>query len=74
MDVIFGMNWLEYNRVLINCFNKTVHFLSAEEESGAELLSTKQMKQLERDGILLISLMAYLSVENQAVIDRLPVE
>ena len=46
MDVIFGMNWLEYNRVLINCFNKTVHFLSAEEESRVEFLSTKQMKQL----------------------------
>lgn len=29
MDVIFGMNWLEYNRVCINCFNKMVHFSSA---------------------------------------------
>ena len=74
MNVIFGMNWLKYNYVLINCFNKTIHFLYAEEESGADFLSTKQMKQLERDGILMFSLMAYLSLENQAVIDRLPVE
>ncbi|RHN60629.1 putative nucleotidyltransferase, Ribonuclease H [Medicago truncatula] len=73
MDVIFGMNWLEYNRVHINCFSKTVHFSSAEEEGEVELLSTKQMKQFERDGILMYSLMAYLSVENQAVIGRLPV-
>ena len=73
MDVILGMNWLEYKHVLINCFNKTVRFSSEEEESGAEFLSTKQMKQLERDGILMFSLMAYMSVENQAMIDRLPV-
>ncbi|RHN78855.1 putative nucleotidyltransferase, Ribonuclease H [Medicago truncatula] len=73
MDVILGMNWLEYNHVLINCFSKSVHFSSVEEESGAEFLSTKQLKQLERDGILMFSLMATLSIENQAVIDRLPV-
>jgi len=44
MDVILGMNWLENNHVLINCFSKTVHFSSAEEESGAEFLSTKKLK------------------------------
>jgi len=43
MDVILGMNWLEYNHVHINCFSKSVYFSSAEEESGAEFLSTKQL-------------------------------
>ena len=62
MDVILGMNWLEYNHVHINYFSKTVHFSSAEEESEAEFLTTKQLKQLERDGILMFSLMASLSV------------
>jgi len=33
MDEIFGMNWLEYNHVHINCFSKTVYFSSAKEES-----------------------------------------
>jgi hypothetical protein len=73
MDVILGMNWLEYNHVHINCFSKTVHFSSAEEESEVEFLSTKQLKQLERDGMLMFSLMAYMSVKNQAVIDQLQV-
>jgi hypothetical protein len=67
------MNWLEYNHVDINCFSKSVYFSSAEEESGAEILSTKQRKHLERDGILMFSLMASLSMENQAVIDKLQV-
>ena len=66
------MNWLEYNHVHINYFSKTVYF-SSMEESEVEFLSTKQLKQLERDEILMFSLMASLSVENQAVIDKLQV-
>jgi len=73
MDVILGMNWLEHNHVHINCFSKSVYFSSTEEESEVEFLSTKQLKQLERDEILMFSLMASLSVENQAVIDKLQV-
>ena len=72
-EPITGMNWLEYNHVRINCFSKSVYSSSAEEESGAEFLSTKQLKQLARDGILMFSLMASLSLENQAVIDKLQV-
>jgi len=71
--LVFGMNWLEYNHVHINCFSKSVYFSSAEEESEVEFLSTKQLKQLARDEILMFSLMASLSVENQAVIDKLQV-
>ena len=66
------MNWLEYNHVHINYFSKTVYF-SSMEESEVEFLSTKQLKQLERDEILMFSLMASLSIENQAVIDKLQV-
>jgi len=64
---------LEYNHVQINCFSMSVYFSSVEEESGAEFLSTKQLKQLERGGILMFSLMTSLSMENQAVIDKLQV-
>ena len=67
------MNWLEYNHVHINCYSKSVYFSSAEEESGAEFLSTKQLKRLEHDGNLMFSLMAYLSIDSQSIIDRLPV-
>jgi len=65
------MNWLEYNHVHINCFSKAVYFSSTEEESEAEFLTTKQLKQLARDGNPMFSWMASLSVENQAVIDKL---
>src|SRR4030065_2543447 len=68
-----GMNWLEYNHVHINYFNKTVQFSSAEEESGAEFLITKQLKQLRHEGVQFFSLIAFLSIENQAKIDKLQV-
>ena len=67
------MDWLEYNHVHINCFSKSVYFSSVKEESGAEFLTTKQLKQLACDGILMFSLMASLSNENQAVRDKLQI-
>jgi len=73
MDVILGMNWLEFNYVHINCFRKTVRFSSTEEEGETEFLTTKHLKQLMHDGIQMFSLMASLSIENQAVIDMLQV-
>jgi len=72
-DVILGMNWLEFNYVHINCFSKTMRFSSAEEEGETEFLTTKQLKQLMHDGIQMFSLMAFLSIENQAVSDKLQV-
>jgi hypothetical protein len=41
MDVILGMNWLEYNYAHINCFNKMVRFSSPAEEAETESVTTK---------------------------------
>jgi len=41
MDVILGMNWLEFNYAYIKCFNKKVRFSSAKEEGETEFLTTK---------------------------------
>jgi len=73
MDAILGMNWLEFNYVHINYFSKTVRFSSVEEEGETEFLTTKKLKQLMHDGIQMFSLMAFLSIENQAVINKLQV-
>jgi len=64
---------LDFNYVHIKCFRKTVRFSSAEEEGETEFLTTKQLKQLMRDGIQMFSLIASLSIENQEVIDKLQV-
>ncbi|XP_058753893.1 uncharacterized protein LOC131627083 [Vicia villosa] len=72
LDVILGMNWLEYNHVHINCYNKTVRFSTAEEEE-ADLVSPKKLRQLLKEEVEMFSLMATLSIENQAIIDELQV-
>jgi len=48
-----------------------VRFSSAEKERETEFLTTKQLKQLMHVGIETFSLMAFLSIENQAAIDKL---
>jgi hypothetical protein len=73
MDVILGMNWLEYNYAYINCFNKTFRFSSLEEEAETEFVTTKQLKQMMLDESQLFSMTASLSVENQARIEKLQV-
>src|ERR1051325_10411682 len=66
------MNWLEHTYVHINCYNKFVRFSTAEEEE-AVLVSPKQLRQLLKEEAEMFSLMATMSMENQAIIDELQV-
>ncbi|XP_050878180.1 uncharacterized protein LOC127081998 [Lathyrus oleraceus] len=40
-DVILGMSWLEFNHVYINCYNKSVRFLAADEEEEDSFISAE---------------------------------
>ncbi|XP_058724977.1 uncharacterized protein LOC131596363 [Vicia villosa] len=46
LDVILGMNWLEYNYVRINCYNKFVRFSTPGKEEKTGLLSARQLREL----------------------------
>ncbi|XP_058775309.1 uncharacterized protein LOC131649569 [Vicia villosa] len=72
LDVILGMNWLEYNHVHINCYDKSVRFSTPEEE-GVELLSARQLRLLMKEEVQVFVLVASLSIENQAIIVELQV-
>ncbi|XP_057432023.1 uncharacterized protein LOC130724755 [Lotus japonicus] len=48
LDVILGMNWLEYNYVHIDCYNKSLRFSTAEEEKDG-LMTGKQLRQSMQD-------------------------
>ncbi|XP_057426245.1 uncharacterized protein LOC130719650 [Lotus japonicus] len=72
LDVILGMNWLEYNYVHINCYNKSLRFSTAEEEEDG-LMTGKQLRKLMQDEAHMFSLLASLSIENQAITDELQV-
>ena len=47
IDVILGMNWLVFNRVSINCFDKTVIFPEIEEGKSL-FLSARQFHFLKQ--------------------------
>lgn len=46
LDVILGMNWLEFNHVHINCYSKLVRFLTPSEEEEGGFLSARELKAL----------------------------
>ncbi|XP_058726809.1 uncharacterized protein LOC131598200 [Vicia villosa] len=49
LDVILSMNWLEYNYVHINCYNKSMQFSTPDEEEETGLLSAKQLQKLMQE-------------------------
>ena len=64
IDVILGMNWLEFNRVYINCFTKTVLFPEPEEERNSRFVTAVQVEAAKKEGAELFMLLAALKLEN----------
>ncbi|KAK2452021.1 putative mitochondrial protein [Trifolium repens] len=71
IDVIFGMNWLIFNRVHINCCEKTVVFPKSEESSL--LMSGKDVKESLKENGELFAMFASLKLEGGVEIKELPV-
>lgn len=44
LNVILGINWLEFNRVSINCFDKIALFLEPEESADSIFLFARQVE------------------------------
>lgn len=72
LDVILGMNWLEFNRVHLNCFAKTVIFPEDVNEESL-FLSARQVKESVDDGAVMFMLLATMNVEEKLVISELPI-
>ncbi|XP_058722113.1 uncharacterized protein LOC131593564 [Vicia villosa] len=69
--LIKGTNWLEFNYVHFNCYNKSVWFLTSDEEEKVGLLTTRKLIELMQEEAQVFSLIASFSDENQAAIDKL---
>lgn len=44
LDIILGMNWLEFKRIYINCYSKAVLFSEFVEEKDPLFISANQMR------------------------------
>ncbi|XP_050919115.1 uncharacterized protein LOC127136621 [Lathyrus oleraceus] len=73
LDVILGMNWLEFNHVYINYYNKSVRFLTPSEEEEVGFLSTRELKELLEKEAQMFVLFMVLPSKSRAVIDELQV-
>ncbi|XP_045810171.1 uncharacterized protein LOC123904566, partial [Trifolium pratense] len=71
IDVIFGMNWLIFNRVHINCCEKTVVFPKPEE--SLHLMSKKEVVESLKEPVEVYALFASLKVEGEVKMEDLPV-
>ena len=43
IDVILGMNWLEFNYIYTNCYNKTLRFSKFDDNGELMLVAAKQV-------------------------------
>ncbi|XP_050915362.1 uncharacterized protein LOC127130384 [Lathyrus oleraceus] len=71
LNVILGMNWLEFNHVHINYYNKSGRFLTPNKEEEAGFLSTREMNELLEEEAHVFVMFAALSTKSQAGIDEL---
>ncbi|MCI32143.1 cellular nucleic acid-binding protein, partial [Trifolium medium] len=71
IDVIFGMNWLVFNRVHINCCEKTVLFPKSEE--NPQMMSRKEVRDSLKEPAKMFALFASLKLEGGVGISELPI-
>ncbi|CAJ2636548.1 unnamed protein product [Trifolium pratense] len=71
IDVIFGMNWLIFNRVHINCCEQTVVFPKPEE--SLHLMSKKEVVESLKEPVEVYALFASLKMEGEVKVEELPV-
>jgi len=66
IDVILEMNWLEFNRVYINCFTKTVLFPEPEEKRNSRFVTAVQMEAAREEGAQVFMLHAALRIDSES--------
>ncbi|GAU42813.1 hypothetical protein TSUD_288410 [Trifolium subterraneum] len=71
IDVIFGMNWLVFNQVHINCCEKTVTFPKS--EGSLSLMNEEEVKESLNDHGELFMVFGSLKLEGGAKLEEIPV-
>ncbi|XP_058741604.1 uncharacterized protein LOC131613989 [Vicia villosa] len=72
LDIILGMNWLEFNRIHINCYTKTIIFPEAVSvEDWA--MTARQVEEAVKDGATVFKLFTSMEVKGKAVSSELSV-
>ncbi|MCH95950.1 cellular nucleic acid-binding protein, partial [Trifolium medium] len=73
LDVFLGMNWLEFNRVYINCCDKTVMFPKPEESLNPRFMNVGQVETSLKESAQMFMMFASLKMEGESGIVELHV-
>lgn len=68
LDVILGMNLLDFNHVYINFFDKTILFLVTEESGGPRFMFAGQVEMSLREDDQVFVMFASLRMENDVLL------
>ncbi|XP_050901987.1 uncharacterized protein LOC127108975 [Lathyrus oleraceus] len=69
LDVVLRMNWLEFNHVHINYFDKSVSFPGFD-ASDELFVSVKQVDEFIKDDAEMFMILAYMKAKSKVVIDE----
>ncbi|XP_050896964.1 uncharacterized protein LOC127103774 [Lathyrus oleraceus] len=72
LDSILGMNWLEFNHVHINYFDKTKSFPKFD-ASNELFVSSKKVNEFVSDDAIMFMILASMKAESKVVISEFPV-
>lgn len=72
LDIILGMNWLKFNHVRINYFDKTLLFLEPKENANSRFMSVGQVKVSLRVDDQVLVMFASLRVDSYDVVSDMP--
>lgn len=73
LNVILGMNWLEFNHMHVNCFDKSAKFLESEESTKSSFMIARQVGMPLRESAQVLMVFASLKEGIKRMIKNLPV-
>ncbi|XP_050909066.1 uncharacterized protein LOC127122829 [Lathyrus oleraceus] len=73
LDVTLGMNWMGFNRVFINYFDKSVKFLESKESTKLSFMTVRQEEMSLRESTQVFMVFASLSEGSERMITNLSV-
>ncbi|XP_058755678.1 uncharacterized protein LOC131628887 [Vicia villosa] len=73
IELILGMNWLEFNYVHMNYFNKMLRFPKFGDGGELMLLNAKQLSECIRDEAVIFAMFASLQSNHEVTCVELPV-
>ncbi|XP_050890552.1 uncharacterized protein LOC127095958 [Lathyrus oleraceus] len=72
LDVILGIKWLEFNRVLIKCVSMTVMFPEMGGDMELMFIYAKKVREFFKEEVQVCAMFVALGIDNKVVMGEVP--